>query len=200
MIDIAIQANAAPRRRGSSTVLPTGQRRDSIGKPVLAGQANLKNSSFIVLADQLGTMTESGKYYYEKAGAAKPDKYNRTQPPIHKNGNDYVLVNGKQKLIRSLKADGTTQLTALGRRWYRKRSIEYIVQVPVEISGTRANGNGYTRVSSLPVDVLGLSQIMVSSALSEQERIREVKKRVLESLLGKQKLRRQRRETDFDGN
>ena len=186
MVDIAIRPNALPRRRGSSTVLSTGQRRDAIGKTVLAGQTNLKNTSFVVLSDQFGSLTESGKYYYEKAsGAAKPDKYDRTQAPIHKNGNDYVLINGKQKLIRSLKADGSTQLTALGRRWYRKRSIEYIVSIPTLISGTRANEASYTRTSTLPVDVLGLSQIMISSALSEQERIREVKKRVLESLLGK---------------
>ena len=84
-----------------------------------------------------------------------------------------------------MKADGSTQLTALGRRWYRKRSIEYIVSIPTLISGTRANGNIYTRKSTLPVDVLGLSQIMISSALSEPERVREVKKRVLDSLLGK---------------
>ena len=62
MIDVAILGNAVPRRHGSSTVLPTGQRRDAFGKTVLAGQANQNNSSFIILADQFGTLTESGKY------------------------------------------------------------------------------------------------------------------------------------------
>ncbi len=185
MIDVAVLANAIPRRNGNSTILPTGQRRDAIGKASLAGQANRKNSSYIILADQFGTLSESGKYYYSKVSASKPDKFDRTQATIKKNGNDYIMINGKQKLIRSLRADGTTQLSAIGKKWYRNRSLEIIVSIPVLISGTRADGFGYTRTSTLPVDVLGLSQIMVSSALSEQERIREVKKRVLASLLGK---------------
>jgi hypothetical protein len=201
MIDVAFTANAMPRKSGNSTILPTGQRRDAIGKASLAGKANLKNTSYIVLADQFGTLTASGQYYYGKAGVgAAPDKYDRTQALIHKNGNDYVMVNGKQKLVRSLKANGNTELTALGRKWFSKRSIEYIVSVPTIISGTRANGNSYTRTSSLPIDVLGIQQIMISSALSEQERVREVKKRVLASLLGKKTLCGQRRTADSHGD
>jgi hypothetical protein len=187
MIDTAILAQKIPRQRGSTTVLPTGQRRDALGAQVLAGQANLKNSSYIIIADQLGTLTESGKYYYERSGQPKPDRnrFDRNQPLIHKNGSDYVITNNKQRLVRSLKPDGSTQLTALGRKYFLKKTTEYIVSVPTLISGTRANGNPYTRTSTIPVDQLGIGLIMIDSGLSEVERVREVKKRVLSSILGK---------------
>ena len=51
------------------------------------------------------------------------------------------------------------------------------------VSGTRASGGAYLRPSTLPVNQLGIGQIMVSSALSEADMAREVKRKVLASLL-----------------
>ena len=98
MIDIAIAANAIPRRKGSQTILPLGQRRDLLGQTVLAGEITGRNSSYAVLADQFSKLTKAGEYYYSKTDHALPDaKFDRNQPLIHKGASDYVVVaNGKK--------------------------------------------------------------------------------------------------------
>ena len=62
MIDIAVAASALPRRKGSQTILPLGQRRNLLGKQVLAGEATGRNSSYVVLADQFSNLTAAGRY------------------------------------------------------------------------------------------------------------------------------------------
>ena len=66
LIDTAIAARAQPRQRGKQTILPTGQRRDTLGQPVLVGEATKRNSSYVVLANNLGIVTSAGEHYYEK--------------------------------------------------------------------------------------------------------------------------------------
>ncbi len=158
-----------------------------MGQQVLAADATKRNSSYVVLANNMGVVTQAGDFYYEKSGQARPDAsgLNRSQTLIHKSGSDYIRApNGKERLIRTLRPNGQTVLTALGRTFFKDKVSEYIVHIPVLIQGTRSNGNSYSRVSTLPVDQVGLGQIMVSQTLSPVERVAEVKKKVLANLLG----------------
>ena len=73
MIDVAIPAGAVMRRRGSQTILPLNQRRDLLGKQVLAGEKTKRNSSYVVIADQFANLTKAGEYYIDKSKSALPD-------------------------------------------------------------------------------------------------------------------------------
>ena len=59
--------------------------------------------------------------------------------------------------------------------------------MPVIITGTRAQGRNqgttYERLDYMPANVLGASQVMENDALSEQDKVRNVKAQVLEQLL-----------------
>ena len=184
LINTAVAAGAQPRQRGRQIILPSGQRRDALGQQVLVGDVNKRNSSYVVLANNLGIVTAAGEHYYETSGQSRPDAtgLDRTQALIHHTGSDYIRApNGKQRLLRTLRPNGTT---ALGKTFFKSKYSEYVVHIPVIINGTRSNGNNYSRVSTLPVDQLGLGRIMSSQGLSPAERVQEVKKKVLASLLG----------------
>ena len=153
-----------------------------MGQQVLAGQATGRNSSYVVLADSFGNLTVAGRHYYESTGLARPDAsgIDRNQALIHRNGSDYILgANGRERKVRTLQPSGEMTLTTLGRSFFKDKHVEYVVHVPVIIRGTRANGGVYDRASTLPVDQLGLGQIMVSASLSEAQRSQEVKRKVL---------------------
>ena len=117
LIDTAIAAGQVARRKGTQTILPTGQRRDLLGQQVLAGQATGRNSSYVVLADNFGTLTAAGRHYYESTGLARPDGgIDRNQALIHRNGSDYILgANGRERKVRTLQPSGEVTLTTLGR-------------------------------------------------------------------------------------
>ena len=151
---------------------------------MLTGEATGRNSSYVVLANN-GDLTPAGVFYYDTSGLPRPNKKtgDLNQALVHRNGSDYITVNGKQKLVRTLQPTGKTVLTALGRQFFNTKNSEYVVHVPTVITGTRSNGQSYQRVSTLPVDQLGLGMIMASQALTPTERVAEVKKKVLAGLV-----------------
>ena len=59
LVETALAAGLRARQRESQTILPTNQRRGQLGQQVLAGQATGRNSSYVVLADNFGTLTEA---------------------------------------------------------------------------------------------------------------------------------------------
>ena len=84
--------------------------------------------------------------------------------------------------MRSLKADGSVTLTRLGRQYFKRKSTEYVVSVPVIVSGTNRRGQIQNRTTSLPTDVLGVGQLLASDMLTETQKISKVKSFVLKSL------------------
>jgi hypothetical protein len=120
LVDTALAAGLRARLRGSQTILPTNQRRDQLGQQVLAGQPVGRNSSYVVLADNFGNLTEAGRQYYTATGASRPDGsgIDRNQALIHRNGSDYIRTrSGQEKLVRTLQPSGQTTLTALGKKF-----------------------------------------------------------------------------------
>ena len=179
-IDIAITAERQPTRGVSNrTTLATG-----------AG--GLGRNRYLVLADAGGRLTEAGRYYYRRTGQPAPRAaYDRNQPLITRGRNDYVrAANGRERLVRGLGSDGSVRVTALGRDYFRDKRTEHIVHIPVVITGTRANGQSYTRRSNagtgeqthLPVSRLGVGQILESSALTREQAAARVRSRVLQEL------------------
>ena len=142
-------------------------------------------SSYVVLAKPDGSLTKAGEHYYgQDPLLLRPTSQFDYNTPIIKRGpNDYIRTrNGKESLIRSLKADGSTTVTRLGRSFFKNKQTEYIVQVPAIVSGTNRRGKIQKRKTFLPTDLLGVGQILQSDMLSESEKINKVKSYVLREL------------------
>ena len=87
---------------------------------------------------------------------------------MKRGANDYIRTrDGREALVRSLKADGSVSLTRVGRSYFKRKQTEYIVQVPVIVSGTNKRGKPVNRQTFLPTDLLGVGQILASYSLSE---------------------------------
>ena len=108
-IRTAIRADRKPTRGASNrTILVTG-----------AGP-NRRQNTYVVLADGAGKLTEAGGFYYETPGAEKPRAaFDQDQELISRGGNDYIRTRDRREaLVRSLRPDGSTKVTQLGRAFF----------------------------------------------------------------------------------
>lgn len=74
-------------------------------------------------------------------------------------------------------AAGGFTYTRLGRQFFSRRRTEYVVSVPARFTGTRTNGNAYTRDGLYPIR----STISLPQSLTAQQRDRRIKRHVEES-------------------
>ena len=172
-IDIAISARTEPAVGRS-------------GQTTLRLRQNPGRSSYTVLSRADGSLTPGGIHYYAATGLATPSsQFDRGTPLVKKGAGDYVQTrNGKLALVRKLLPDGTTHVTRLGKQYFKNPKTEYVVSVPVRISGTNARGRVQNRTTLLPVDMLGIGRILQdnSVSVSEASRVARVKSHVLEKL------------------
>ena len=173
-IRTAIRAERQPARGASNrTILATG-----------AGR-NRQRNKYVVLADGAGKLTEAGRFYYEATGAEKPRAaFDVNQELMSRGGNDYIRTRDRREaLVRSLRPDGTTQITQLGRAFFRTRHREYVVHVPVTINGSPQEWEkDHDREDWLPFHKLGISGIMENEQYTEAQAHARVKSRVLGEL------------------
>ena len=101
-----------------------------------------------------GQLTLTGKAFEELSGQQLPrEGYDPTQRPSRQGNAEYITVGGKDRITR--RYDSVTNdwvYTALGKKFYSKRAISYVVKVPATFSGTRSNGQPYTRHGWFPLD------------------------------------------------
>jgi hypothetical protein len=72
------------------------------------------------------------------------------------------------------------ELTALGRKFYKNKQEEYIVEIPVIISTTDSKGRTRVRRGEhLPVVELSVGRIFASQGMSEPQKIAAIKQNVL---------------------
>ena len=82
---------------------------------------NPGKSSYVLLARADGSLTKAGEHYYgQDTLLLRPTRqFDYNTPIIKKGPNDYIRTrDGKEALIRSLKSDGSTSLTRLGRLFF----------------------------------------------------------------------------------
>ena len=128
-IDIAIAAGTEPTLgRSAQTTLRLRQ--------------NAGRSSYNVLSRADGSLTPAGDHYYATTGLATPStQFDRGTPLVKKGAGDYVQTrNGKLALVRKLLPDGSTHVTRLGKLYFKGGKTEYVVSVPVRVSGANARG------------------------------------------------------------
>lgn len=170
-IDIAIAAGTQPKTGKSA-------------QTTLRLRQNPGRSSYAVLSRADGSLTPAGAHYYDTTGAPAPSRmFDRGAPLVKKGSSDYVTTrNGKLALVRRLLPNGETHVTRLGKQFFRGSTTEYVVSVPVTISGTNAKGKVQNRTSVLPVDMLGIGRILQQNSIPEETRIARVKSHVLSQL------------------
>ena len=116
----------------------------------------LGGRSFVRLGNEDGTLNAAGKFYYQRTGEAPPENgVNFNQQPTRKGKSEFIQFSGKEARVRTLGPNGKWTLTALGKRFFSKKQIEFVLSIPVKITGARKNGTAYTRYDWLPVDLLG---------------------------------------------
>ena len=171
-IDTAVTAGNLPKRGRSNQL-------------TLRLKRNPEKSSYVVLARADGSLTKAGEHFYgNNPTQTKPtSQFDFTTPLIKRGANDYIRTrDGRESLVRSLRADGSVSLTRLGRSYFKRKQSEYVVQVPVIVSGTDRRGKTVDRRTLLPTDLLGIGQILASDSLSQTQKVNRVKSYVLQEL------------------
>ena len=121
-INVAIAAGRSPKvGRSGQTTINLKQRE---GK-----------SSYALLSRADGSLTKAGEHYYKATGGPSPSRqFDNGAPLIKKGAGDYVNTrNGKLSLVRMLRPDGSTQVTRLGKQYFRGSKTEYVVSIPVRM-------------------------------------------------------------------
>ena len=115
-----------------------------------------------VLVGVDGKVTKAGKLYENRTGRQLPTEgYDVEQTPVRTGNVETIrLRGGKEKVVRRYDpATNDYKYTALGKRFYGRRQIQYVVKVPAIFSGTRSNGQPYERRGFFPItDPVSLSQ------------------------------------------
>ena len=105
------------------------------GGVVLRGQGSL----FVTLVKPNGSVTNAGAYYQAHHGELQTQGLDLSQVPHRDKNTEYVTIRGKKRATRIW--DGMRfKFTKLGELFYRNIRRNYVVQVPVDVRGTRDNG------------------------------------------------------------
>ena len=143
-----------------------------------SGATVLKHGrSFRNLVTPGGKLTAAGRLYENEAASKLEVKpYATGQAPRRDNDTEWItLRGGDERVVR--RYDSAAQkfkYTALGREFFSSRRTEWVVRVPAVYSGTRANGNPYTRNGWHPIQ----QSISLPVAWSQAQRDRKIRRTV----------------------
>ncbi len=103
-----------------------------------------------------------------------PAPFDRNQVPSRDPGSNQEFIrlhNGTRRLVREWDvAARAWKYTALGKRFFSQKTVEYVVKVPVIIEGSHRDARGtYEKRTHLPVDLFGMGKLQVSALLSDDE-------------------------------
>jgi hypothetical protein len=114
----------------------------------------------LVTAD--GERTAAGAYYEQKTSQELPvGGFDTSQAPQRSGDTEYVMMrSGEQRATRRWDpASQDYKFTRLGKSFYGRLKRNYVVQVPVKVTGQRKNGTTYTIRSTLPIAKLGVDRV-----------------------------------------
>ena len=125
----------------------------------------LGEKSYATLQGSSG-LTSAGKYYYAKSDQAPPDEFDGGTLQ-QRGATEYLVRAGKARVLRRL-SNGDYTYTALGKRYFDKRSTSYLVTVPGLIKKPNSRSQGGTR--TVPhIAFMGDVQLKVSSEMTRDE-------------------------------
>ena len=130
----AIEQGRTPKRTGNESIILRN------------------NNEFRVLVSTVGSLRKAGHICQELANRElETFSFDPKQLPA-RNGNveSIKLRGGKERVVRTFDptandAKGEFRYTALGKKFFSKKQVGYIVRAPATFSGTRSNGRPYSR-------------------------------------------------------
>ena len=152
----------------------------NIGPQRLKGSEGIalkSGRSVVKLVDDEGTSTKAGKYWSIKSGQALPEG-GFMQQTVTREGNveSIRLRDGTRGVTRRWdEVSGDYKFTRLGTTYYKTVRRNYVVSVPVIISGQRKNGSTYQIKSSMPVSKIGIKHTTLPSHLTSPMRRAKVR-------------------------
>ena len=169
-IDAFVASGSAPTRVSSGAVLAK------------------QGPRFQTLVDASGQLSAAGTYYQEQTRAELPvGGFDNQQAPTRSGDTEYISMrDGTQRATR--RWDPATQdykFTALGKKYFGRLKRNYVVQVPVRVTGVRKNGTQYQIRSTLPIAKLGVDRVELPLNLTVAQRnarIKDIVKRQLGDL------------------
>ena len=141
--------------------------------------------SYLILVRGDGGVSDAGRYFYWLTGSQPPAdrSLDYSQEPERRGDSEFARdAHGRPVRLRSLGTDGNFTYTQAGRRFFSQGRVEYVVSVPVIITGTRNGGLSYERQDDLPVDKIGIGQILGSALHTPAQRWARAKQAVLQQL------------------
>ena len=111
-----------------------------------------EDGTSVTLATSAGKLTAPGKRFFEKTNKSYNSRFDAEVPLVRKGAREYVVMrDGRQRLARTFK-EGDHIYTKTGRSYFKARGTteEYVLALPVKITGTGRNGRRYERFGSLP--------------------------------------------------
>ena len=136
---------------------------------------------FQTLVAAEGERTEAGAYYEQKSSQELHlGGYDTSQAPQRSGDTEYVMMrSGEQRATRRWNpASQDYKFTKLGKSFYGRLKRNYLVQVPVKVTGQRKNGTTYTIRSTLPIAKLGVDRVELPLNLTTSQRTLRVKELV----------------------
>ena len=101
----------------------------------------------ITLVKANGQVTRAGKQFEQRGGTILSNSNSFANSKPYREGNTEYLntTGGKKRILRRFDpASGDFEFSKLGLSYYSTMKRNYVVQVPITISGKRANGSTYT--------------------------------------------------------
>ena len=87
-------------------------------------------------------------------------------------------------------AERAWKYTNLGRGFYSRRKIEWLVEIPVIVRGKQRNSQGqYERKRHMPVSMIGVSSLATPESLEREAAQRRLRAEVLRRVVSTRRLR-----------
>ena len=130
-----------------------------------------------------GTPTKAGLFWENLTGQSLPESGLMSKTQFRENNTEYITLNGKKRATRHLDVTtGEWVFSRLGLKFYRNMRRSYIVNVPVTVHGTPADGRHYTKSSTIPISKLGIASPTIALEPRLQTRMEKVKQLVMQQL------------------
>ena len=144
-----------------------------------------QGARFQTLVDVSGQRTAAGRYYEQASSQDLPvGGFDTSQAPSRSGDAEYITMrSGEQRITRRWDpASQDYRFTDLGRSYYSCLKRNYVVQVPVRITGQRRDGSQYHIRSTLPVARLGIDRVELPLNLTAAQRTAKIKQIVSNQL------------------
>ena len=144
-----------------------------------------RGTRFQTLVDSVGQRTQAGIYYEQASSSNLPaGGFDYSQAPTRSGDTEYIRMrSGEQRSTRRWDpASQDYRFTDIGRSYYARLKRDYVVQVPVRITGERRDGSQYHIRSTLPVARLGIDRVELPLNLTAAQRTAKIKQIVSNQL------------------